>query len=188
MGTESGGDPSDGSHLTGPQPVIPKPLLPRPARVYEGVWRRREVPPVGTHRPGPQGANTAGHRAEIFPPNMPQTIAPGICSSRLVQAAIERPPDHNRLVARLSRLRRLTSPWAEPVETAKKKKAKKRRAANPSTLKKREDKKQFGYTPKGAAPPMRRNSLPFCHDEAHGRQAWLGSRGPSTPVYTGLVF
>ena len=76
MGTESGGDPSDGSHLTGPQPVIPSRSSPRPARVYEGVWRRRGVPPVGTHRPGPQGANTAGHRAEIFPLNMPQTIAP----------------------------------------------------------------------------------------------------------------
>ena len=151
MGTESGGDPSDGSHLTGPQPVIPSRSSPDPRGSMRGSGGGG-VPPVGTHRPGPQGANTAGHRAEIFPPNMPQTIAPGICSSRLVQAAIERPPDHNRLVARLSRLRRLTSPWAEPVETAKKKKAKKRRAANPLRSRRERIKSSSGTRPRGRPP------------------------------------
>ena len=59
----------------------PKPLLPRPARVYEGGLEAAVVPPVGTHRPGPQGANTAGHRAEIFPLNMPQDYRPQSRSS-----------------------------------------------------------------------------------------------------------
>ena len=197
-GPGSGGDPSCGLHLTGPQLVIPsrpsprsaraddgawkrrrlvgwftpdrsptsypKPLLPRPARVYNGGGR---VPPVGTHRPGPQGANTAGHTVGILPPppppNMPQAIAPGIWSSRLVQAAIAEATRSQSVSAPT----KITAPparqsLAEPAETAKRKK-KKRRAADPlpelppagKKLKKKKGKKQFqfGSTTQGDGPP-----------------------------------
>ena len=89
---------------------------------------------------------------------------------------------------RLSRLRRLTSPWAEPVETAKKKKAKKRRAANPLRSRRERIKSSSGTRPRGrppqwgGPPPPPQWGATLCHDEADGRQAWLGSRGPSTPV------
>ena len=166
MGTESGGDPSDGSHLTGPQPVIRIRSSPDPRGSMRGSGGGG-VPPVDTHRPGPQGANTAGHRAEISPrpppPNMPQTIAPGIWSSRLFQAAIAEATRSQSVSAPTTTAPPARQPMAEPVETAKKKKkkAKKRRAANPlpelppagKKLKKRKGKKQFGSTTQGDDPP-----------------------------------
>ena len=58
----SGGDPSGGLHLTGPQLVIPGRSSPDPRGSIAGSGVGG-VPRVGitTHRPGPQGANAAGH-------------------------------------------------------------------------------------------------------------------------------
>ena len=88
-GSGSGGDPSGGLHLTGPQLAIPGRSSPDPRGSIAGSGVGG-VPPVGitTHRPGPQGANAAGHTGWILPPNMPQATAPGVWNSRLVQAAI----------------------------------------------------------------------------------------------------
>ena len=125
MGTESGGDPSDGSHLTGPQPVIPSRSSPDPRGSITGSGDGG-VPPVGTHRPGPQGANTAGHRVEILPPTC-RRLSPRVSGvAGLFKRLLRRPPDHNRLVPRLSRLRRLASPGLSPSRPQRKRRQRRR--------------------------------------------------------------
>ena len=130
-GSGSGGDPSGGLHLTGPQLAIPGRSSPDPRGSIAGSGVGG-VPPVGitTHRPGPQGANAAGHTGWILPPNMPQATAPGVWNSRLFQAAITEATRSTQSVSAPT----ITAPpsrqsLAEPAETAKKKK-KKRRAAD----------------------------------------------------------
>ena len=67
-GPGSGGDPSGGAHLNGPQSPPPPP--PRPARFVVG-FGGGGAPPVNFHRPGTHGANTADRAAWIYPPSMP---------------------------------------------------------------------------------------------------------------------
>ena len=68
-GYGSGGGPSGGLHLTGPQLAIPGRSSPDPRGSIAGSGVGG-VPPVGitTQRPGPQGANAAGHTGWILPP------------------------------------------------------------------------------------------------------------------------
>ena len=62
-GPGSGGDPSGGAHLNGPQSPPP----PRPARFVVG-FGGGGAPPVNFHRPGTHGANTADRAGWIYPP------------------------------------------------------------------------------------------------------------------------
>ena len=159
-GSGSGGGPSGGSHLTGPQTDrsspgprglmtgsgnggdpsgglhLTGPQLAIPGRSSpdpRGSIVGSGVVGITTHQPGPQGANAAGHTGWILPPNMPQATAPGVWNSRLVQAVITEATRSTQSVSAPT----ITAPparqsLAEPAETAKKKKkkAKKRRAAD----------------------------------------------------------
>ena len=189
-GIESGGDPSDGSHLAGPQQVISH-YSPDPRGSIRGSTGGG-VPPVGTpHRPGPLGADTAGHGAE-FPPNMPQAIAPGIWSSQLVQAAIAEATRSQSVSAPTTAAPPAHQPTAEPVDTPKKEK--KRRAADPipelppagKKQKKRKGKKQSGSATQGGGPPNEAQLLAMMKlmAEKHG---WMVDDSPSLPTSPPLV-
>ena len=120
------------------------------------------TPPVNTHRPGTHGANTAGRAGWSNTPSMPQSTAPGGWDSRLVQAAIAEAtrsnPSVNAPTTTAPPAGQYLAESAEPVR--KKKKAKKRRAADPQPAlpptgkkPKKKGKKLAGAKPQGDEPP-----------------------------------
>ena len=109
-GPGSGGDPSGGAHLTGPQSPPPPPP-PRPARFVVGFGGGGALP-VNFHRPGTHGANTADRAGWIYPPacrSLPPREA-GIADA--CKRLSRRLPDlTHRWMPRLPRFRRPASPW-----------------------------------------------------------------------------
>ena len=91
------------------------------------------APPVNFHRPGTHGANTADRAGWIYPPAGRQSTATRGWDSRRVQAAITEATRSNPSVnAPTTTAPPAGQSLAEPAEPVrKKKKAMKRRAADP---------------------------------------------------------